>query len=973
MQNLLVGRGVLPLVNFREMAGAGVFALLRGGAATTMPPLPIPCIPTARFAIQAQPTNTRIIMHHSRILQLALATAVVLGSLASSLQAQGIVADHRHTDLTVVPEAAILQARQNLHIAYGHTSHGSQITDGMSGLVAFMNAKKSDGFVDNLFTFASGGSGGALDYRDFYGNFGGTGASDLGNPNRTAWEAATRTYLGTPNGQGLGSARPEINVIMWSWCGQVDGTQSEIQNYLNLMSGLERDYPGVRFVYMTGHLNGGGTTGNVTVRNNQIRDYCRANNKVLFDFADIESYDPDGLVNYMEFGCDDGCSYSRNGASHNWAIEWQNSHTQNVDWYDCGAAHSQPLNANRKAYAAWWLWARLGGWNPVSDTTPPSIPAALHTTGVFYNSVALAWSASADPESGVTGYRIYRDGTALSYTAGNSYTDTSVAAGTTYSYTVRAINGAALASADSTAATAITPLPTDTEAPSVPQVLHAVTIGTDGAQLAWSAATDNVGVTGYRVYRDGSLLATVTGTSFDDANLTPATSYSYRVSARDAAGNESEESEPLTVQTADPADTEPPSVPTGLTVGATTSTTVQLSWTPSTDNNGVAGYYVYRDAVLAATVTGTSFVDAGRTASTTYTYRVSAFDASGNESAQSVAVTARTLDPGQVQHTVRLQGAAQSADAFLSQTSPTSNYGATSYVSAFDHFAIRFVLPDAVSNRRIVSAKVGFYVWAQSNYQPNQYMTLHRVTRAWEESSATWNGASTGTAWTTPGGDYAERVGSILQLSGAANWDHVFYPPVDVTMLVQKWSAGTVPNYGMILIKSPITEIGLKASEYSTSAAPYLEITYTEEPAPKLYELWVHGHFSDAQLADPAQETTVWGRSADPDGDGVPNLFEYALGTDPTVTSTGLGAALHCLTTGGETIGLDFDRSAGTIGVAYALERSFDLMTWEVVPEAEYAESVGSAGTDGLEQVLWQLDVPTGTTRAFYRLRLAAE
>lgn len=913
-------------------------------------------------------------MHHPRILQLALATAVALGSLASALQAQGIVADHTHTDLTVVPEAAVLQARQNLHIAYGHTSHGSQITDGMSGLVAFMNAKKSDGFSDNLFTFANGGTGGVLDYRDFYGNFGGVGiADDLGAPNRTAWESATRTYLGTPNGQGRGSARPEINVIMWSWCGQVDGSQTEIQNYLNLMSGLERDYPGVRFVYMTGHLNGGGAAGNVNVRNNQIRDYCRTNNKVLFDFADIESYDPDGLVHYMPLNCDDGCNYTLNGASHNWAIEWQNSHTQDVDWYDCGSAHSQPLNANRKAYAAWWLWARLAGWaGPVADSTPPSVPASLHTTGVSYNRVDLAWSAASDPESGVSGYRIYRGGTLLSFTTGTTYADQTVASGTSYSYTVRAVNGATLVSTDSNAATANTPLPTDTEDPSIPDNLQAGAITTTSLQLTWDAATDNVGVTGYRVYRGGTLLATVAGTSFDDSGLTPATDYSYRVSARDAAGNESEQSEVLTVQTADPADTEPPSVPNGLTVGATTTSTVQLSWNPSTDNNGVAGYYVYRDGGLAATVTGTSFVDTGRTASTTYAYRVSAFDSSVNESAQSTAVTARTLDPSQVEHTVRLQGAAQSVDSFLFAAEPTTNYGAESYVSTIDHFILKFTLPAAVQGRRIVSAQVAFYVWAQSNYQPNQYLELYRVTRDWAEGSVTWNNASTGVAWTTPGGDHAERVGRILQLSGSANWDHVFYPPVDVTMLVQKWAAGTVPNHGLLLVHSPVTGIGLKTSEYGTSTAPYLEITYTEEPAPKLYELWVHGHFSDAQLADPAQETTVWGRTADPDSDGVPNLFEYALGTDPNTAGAVLGAALQCLSADGASVELTFDRVAAANGVAYVLERSFDLATWATVPEAEVNETV-VAGDAGMEQVVWRVTVPAGTPRAFYRLQVSAE
>ncbi len=66
------------------------------------------------------------------------------------------------------------------------------------------------------------------------------------------------------------------------------------------MNQLETDYPDVTFVYMTGHLNGTGPEGNVNTRNNQIRNFCIENHKVLYDFADIESYDPDGLVNYMD-------------------------------------------------------------------------------------------------------------------------------------------------------------------------------------------------------------------------------------------------------------------------------------------------------------------------------------------------------------------------------------------------------------------------------------------------------------------------------------------------------------------------------------------------------------------------------------------------------------------------------------------------------------------------------------------------
>jgi hypothetical protein len=136
------------------------------------------------------------------------------------------------------------------------------------------------------------------------------------------------------------------------------GTEADINTYLDLTSGLEKDCPGVRFVYMAGHSNGSGLTGNLHLRNRQIRDYCEANNKVLFDFEDIESYDPDG--NYFgDKDVTDSCAYD----GGNWAVEWQESHRQGVDWYECSSAHSEPLNANLKAYAAWWMWARLAGWD----------------------------------------------------------------------------------------------------------------------------------------------------------------------------------------------------------------------------------------------------------------------------------------------------------------------------------------------------------------------------------------------------------------------------------------------------------------------------------------------------------------------------------------------------------------------------------------------------------------------------------
>lgn len=300
-----------------------------------------------------------------------LSSIISILIVPASAYCASIVIDHHCVNLATIPLEWVDKARQDLHIAYGHTSHGSQLTTGMTGLVTFKGQS---------YAYNSGGSSGALDLRENI-----SGASDLGNPNFTAWESATRSYL---------DAHSEINVIIWSWCGQVSSaSQSDINTYLNLMNGLENDYPNVKFVYMTGHLDGGGLTGNLHVRNQQIRDYCNANDKILYDFEDIESYDPDGTY-FGDKTPDDGCNYdsdSNGSRDRNWAEEWQNAHTEGVDWYNCSAAHSQPLNANQKAYGAWWLWASLAGWDGGSNTSDPvdpdepALPGPGSTTRTYPN------------------------------------------------------------------------------------------------------------------------------------------------------------------------------------------------------------------------------------------------------------------------------------------------------------------------------------------------------------------------------------------------------------------------------------------------------------------------------------------------------------------------------------------------------------------------------------------------------------
>lgn len=310
----------------------------------------------------------------------------------ASTAAETIIIDHLSTDIYAIPQEWIAKAKSDLHIAYGHTSHGSQITDGMSGLVNFMNGK---GYPQDLYTWNNGGTGGALDLRE--NPF--SGASDLGTPDRTSWATATRNYL---------NAHPDVNVIMWSWCGQVSSaTTADIETYLNLMSALENDYPSVRFVYMTGHTDGTGLSGNLHLRNQQIRDYCEANNKILYDFEDIESYDPDGRYfgdKNVTYTCNYYIIVNNSVQSGNWATEWQNSHTEGVDWYQCDSAHSEPLNANLKAYAAWWLWVRIAGWDDDSLVNIPIANAGADQSASSGDLVFFDGSDSYDSDGTIISY-----------------------------------------------------------------------------------------------------------------------------------------------------------------------------------------------------------------------------------------------------------------------------------------------------------------------------------------------------------------------------------------------------------------------------------------------------------------------------------------------------------------------------------------------------------------------------------------
>jgi endo-1,4-beta-xylanase len=201
----------------------------------------------------------------------------------------------------------------------------------------------------------------------------------------------------------------------------------------------------------------------------------------------------------------------------------------------------------------------------------------------------------------------------------------------------------------------------DTQAPTAPTNLVASSTTASSVSLTWTASTDNVGVTGYQVLRapgaSGGAFAQVgtsTTPSFTNTGLTASTTYRFQVRAVDAAGNTSAVSNTVTAATqAGGGDTQAPTAPSNLASTGTTSSSVSLSWTGSTDNVGVTGYQILRAPgasggtfTQVGTSTTTSFTNSGLTASTTYRFQVRAVDAAGNTSAVSNTVTAVTQAGG---------------------------------------------------------------------------------------------------------------------------------------------------------------------------------------------------------------------------------------------------------------------------------------------------------------------------------------
>ena len=321
--------------------------------------------------------------------------SVLLILVIIPLNAQKYIADYsvaKEDVLRSIPIEYIRKARTELKVSYQHTSHGTQVYQGLSGLLYY---KPGD---DTLFAMYPNPKTNKLLFRD---NFmykiapEGVEAVDL-SADETAFIQTTRDYLDLPE-------NAEINVIMWSWCDIAD--RDVMGNYLPGMDSLISEYgiggtkigsgPGQRevpvtFIFMTGHANTNANVGALNPKSQAevINAHCMANGYYCLDYYSIDTHDMND--NYWEDAGDDGNSAAYGG---NFYQDWQDEHVLGEHYFEnrespdgdvrFGQSHNtQHITANRKAYAMWWILARLAGWE---DTTYADRPTYSNQFNIYPN------------------------------------------------------------------------------------------------------------------------------------------------------------------------------------------------------------------------------------------------------------------------------------------------------------------------------------------------------------------------------------------------------------------------------------------------------------------------------------------------------------------------------------------------------------------------------------------------------------
>jgi chitodextrinase len=274
------------------------------------------------------------------------------------------------------------------------------------------------------------------------------------------------------------------------------------------------------------------------------------------------------------------------------------------------------------------------------DTIAPTTPTNLHVGTTTQTSLSISWNASKD-NVGVERYLI-AGGASPATTTGTSHDALGLKCGTSYTLQVSARDAAANTSPPAAVVASTSPCPTtsggrsgDTQPPSAPTGLLSSSTTASSVLLAWTSSTDNVGVTGYAVFRDGTQIGTTPVAGYTAGNLACGKSYTVGVEAYDAAGNRSARAQAVVSTTPCPDPTKP-SAPQ-VSLAGKTDTTVSVVWQPGIDNVGVVAYQLYKNGLGFHNnrVVGTTYTFTGLQCGTTYDLGVTAVDAVGNESARS--------------------------------------------------------------------------------------------------------------------------------------------------------------------------------------------------------------------------------------------------------------------------------------------------------------------------------------------------